>query len=253
MKFVSISQRSVEVILVVVGTFLSDINNILRSTVCYYGPSSVTESVCDSCVNSVDLIQRLLLSTLVFVFGQRHFKAHAELRKSIHTYDVRTTQIAVEDDREMILQFIDELFQTPGLENGREVSFTNLPRAPSERRQTGIDAFNRAVQENVPSQLPVQGMKSWKVVSYVPAVLLMGQKIAFWIYDDWSYNGRRRGYDNAWNGFCGVCFLAWCTLVLFPFKAYLWGCTVKVFMLAQDWVTAMTGWNAWISYVISLC
>ena len=57
---------------------------------------------------------RFRLSILIFTLGQQHFKAQAELRKSIHSYDIRDAKLHVEADREMILQFIDELFQTPG-------------------------------------------------------------------------------------------------------------------------------------------
>ena len=42
-------------------------------------------------------------------------------------------------------------------------------------------------------------------------------------------------------------------LVLYPFKAYLWGCWVRVNLLLQDWVTQKIGWSKWISFAIFLC
>ena len=100
--------------MVVLGTLLSDTDKILKSTVCYYGPNSTTDSRCNNFINTFDLCSRILLSILIFTLGQKHFKAQAELRKSIHSYDIRDAKLHVEADREMILQFIDELFQTPG-------------------------------------------------------------------------------------------------------------------------------------------
>ena len=51
----------------------------------------------------------------------------------------------------------------------------------------GIAAFNAALKKHVPKQLPLSGMRSWKLFGYQTAVLVFGCMHITAFYDLWSW------------------------------------------------------------------
>ena len=91
----------------------------------------------------------IITSTIIFYFGLMHFTNLRALKTAVKTYDVRNAQLANENDRELLLRHIDDLFYEEA----------------SESEVLGIDLFNKAVRDQVPLCVTLSGFRSWTVLS----------------------------------------------------------------------------------------
>ena len=144
----------------------------------------------------------------------------------------------------------------------------NVPKSSTDANlQKGLEAFNKLVQERVPKELPVTGMRSWKVLSYIPAVLVYATKGLCYMYDVYSYGPRpdqamvdvidRSSYlssnlrphiGGAWD-FRSLLALSWKLFVLFPFYGYIHGAILAGFYKLQM-KTGLRYWHSVILFII---
>jgi hypothetical protein len=123
-----------------------------------------------------------------------------------------------------------------------------------DAQASGILAFNESLKTQIPRQLPVRGLRSWKLFGYVAAVLIYGVQDSLSFFDLWAYPNTSSdgavappgmysdislaGQLNAWYSYknfrsiVGVVFLAF---VLMPFGAYLLCAEVKLFLSLAEY------------------
>ena len=107
--------------------------------------------------------------TLLFILGQRWFLDCISLREAITTYDVRDAKLSEEDDREVLLQYINHQW------------------GDDDSGQEGLEDFNQHIRNNVERSLPIKGPRSWKLFSYWGACLMLAP-FALVEYDSWAYH-----------------------------------------------------------------
>ena len=110
-----------------------------------------------------------LFYILLFIVGQRWFNDCLSMREAIATYDVRNAKLTTETDRLLLLRFI------------------NYHWGDEHNLETGLDEFNEHIRNNVHRSLPVRGPRSWKLMSYFAAVLML-TPAALVEYDAWAYH-----------------------------------------------------------------
>ena len=127
-------------------------------------------------------ISNVFVKSFAFLLCQRHFRELITLRETIRTFDVRQTQLAQASDKPFLLQFINHFY-------GPDIEGDGAQAAPDAAagQATGLDMFNVEVRARVPRQLPVSGVRSWVMFSYI-AVLVYGATAALIDYDCWSYH-----------------------------------------------------------------
>ena len=69
----------------------------------------------------------------------------------------------------------------------QNLGFVLGPTAPPDPNSRGILAFNNAVQTLVPQQLPLSGMRSWKLFGYLTAALVFGTIELMQFLDLWAW------------------------------------------------------------------
>ena len=122
------------------------------------------------------------VTTMMYVFGDVYYRSLHDLRTTFATFDVTKAELGNERDRVHLLKVVDELFE-------QRVNGADAPFA------TGLEVFNRELQTRVRRQLPVTGMRSWKVIGYVTAVLVHGCTNVLDYFDDWGYAQAGDPYD----------------------------------------------------------
>ena len=136
--------------------------------------------------------------------------------------------------------------------------------------EDGIAAFNRALKKHVPKQLPLSGMRSWKLLGYKTSILVFGIKDITAFYDLWSWRAADSSdtLNNTWqdtlfageqqeilnqsgvpvwytyDNFRSVLGLLWQIFILGPLNGYLIGCMIKASLAAY----AISGWPSWTKF-----
>ena len=158
-SFVCMSLRSCGAILIVIWMIQNLIITAVTVTMtaqCAWNDAGLTtvctpEQIEDDVANHIQTWQNYMIQAVVFVccnllaivgfiFGQRHFRTDALLRKTIETYDIRNAKCKVDSDRTILLRFVNDLFYADGQENERG----------TQSLERGLDAFNDAVRTTVP-------------------------------------------------------------------------------------------------------
>lgn len=317
-KFVSIQKHIIQTAVSAIAIFLYALAQIALALAEGQSNQSTVKEIVDWC----ELVAFFIISQLIFIFGQKHFRAMDHMREVIESYDCRKAKLAVPEDRAVLLGFVNNLFKS---EDPRRSSLTQSSRAnsqhsgrpstvpstisnpvstfsdsasnpaspkstimsPSSRaspasassrrtgrrrsldnydgiddddQEAGILRFNRAVQQRVPDQLPMRGLKSWKVMSYQAAVISLSSRHIFTNLDVLAYEGFSLTFAYTTAGIAGgatdtsseewraILCIIWTSLVQYPFTIYLLGVTVKLFLIAQEYTMAKTG----ISYKMSV-
>ena len=190
-----------------------------------------------------------------FILGQKHFRNLAKMRAILETYDVRQAKCCKEADRATLLRFINDIFDNE-LEEEEAVSDPSRPTtSQSTQFNRGLDAFNMAVRNSVPQQLPMKGIRSVKIATYIVAVFvpfqtnLIRYSSPMYYYDRWAYHTDDADDSNfmygwshgAWNGFrytLGFCFD---NFIIVPFACWTFGVLVYLFLMMQEWLMRKTG------------
>ena len=276
-KFVSISQNNIQtgVVAVIIVMYVSS-QVALNLSGAQDGSPTAKEVV-----DWGELICHLIISALVFIFGQKHYRAIDQLREMIRNYDCRDAKLAVPEDRVVLLGFVNDLFKNDDQNSqfardshqsrgsGQRDSQTSSHISPTSHasnkkrnsidsasfdslgdvdEEAGIRRFNRAVQLRVPDQLPLSGLQSWKVMSYMGAVIAFSSRYIFANLDVLAYEGFSLTWAITTAGVAGgggqsseqywrsILCLLWTCLVQFPFSVYTLGVEVKILLLAQEYV-----------------
>ena len=241
---------------------------------------------------SIYFVTSIILASVGFIFGQRHFQNHERLRKAIAEYDIRTSQCASESDRDLLLRFVNDIFYQSNVVSAAEVVESNTAKNSDALAQSrvnaeqGLDAFNAAVRTTVPRHVSVHGLRRFKILPYIMAVLVPLQlydtrrnehifKDPFWMYDHWAVDPdtfiHPKGifldyhdflsllapWDLGWahgtgNSFRYAMCYAYDRFILIPFGVYLFGVHVSVFMYLQQLLTKYTGLKYWITVTLLL-
>ena len=145
-------------------------------------------------------------------------------------------------------------------EDGEEVV------APAHGPTPGIRAFNQALKNHIPRQLPVQGLRSWKLFGYVPAVLTFGYENIVTFYDFWAWDHSGQSpvdegtivansyFHETWGklypyqNFLSVLGLAWQSFILIPFSVYLLGALVRLLVRLHE----LSKQPTWVSFAVFL-
>ena len=126
------------------------------------------------------LIDDLLLKSVVFILGQRWFLDMISMREVIQTYDVRLAELSDPADRRVLLQFVNHYWGSKGkTSDGR--------RASETADASGLNNFNQHIRTRVNRYLPVKGPRSWIIMSYVASVIYMCLD-ALVNFDYWGYH-----------------------------------------------------------------
>ena len=170
----------------------------------------------------------LILGVFIYFMAIRHFRTVYEIRKRLGDFDVRNCKLSTEDDREPILAFINQLFQKDAhdarISSALESNTSVEPISPRSQDIAGILAFNDCVKTLVPKQLPGKGVKSWKIFTFMPAVLISGMLNTFANYDYEAYGTVKGEYSNFWKGVKGVwSWYIWYPFILCSLDAFLQG------------------------------
>lgn len=248
--FVSVSQRSVEVITIV-------LNNISYALIGWVMYVQVNQSVRDSGTLDAEdgfggflppyhFCQLVVVRSMIFILGQQHFRSLDKLRKTVATFDVRKCSLGVEEDRSFLVGFITDVF-------GPSVAASaNAVRVPN---QSVISHFNDEVREMVRFRLPLSGVRSSKIFSYSAAVLAFSS-IALWpAYDYNSYNDDTRVLYNSgfWYAFNGVFFnFVYLPLVLIPVNAWAQSAIIYICWRLQRHLCSRSGWSYKFGMAIGL-
>ena len=142
---------------------------------------------------SVVFVSSVILAAVGFVMGQRHFRNQDRLGKAIAVYDIRQAKCASENDRDLLLRFVNDIFR-PSAQNSltsgamQENSIADVAppsedvvnagdgggvAAPSQTNpEQGIDAFNHVVRTTVPRHVSISGIRKFKILPYIVAVLV---------------------------------------------------------------------------------
>ncbi len=120
------------------------------------------------------------------------------------------------------------------------------------------------VREEVPKHFPLSGLKSYRIVSYVPAVIAVGAMDMFKSFDLWAYdiNTGTVSFGPPYllaghfdcpqttgvTDFNAVLAFIWVVLVVYPFTIYIIGVQVGFFL----WVQQKTPLSQWVAFWIFL-
>ena len=244
--FVSVSQNSVEVITIV----LVNISYVLMGWVMYTQVNSSVKA--NGSLDPEDgfggflppyyFFQLVVVNSIIFVLGQQHQRSLSALTEAVDTFDVRQCQLGAEQDRSNLVRYIVELF-SPTMAAG------------FHSQEEGISAFNDEVRKLVRSQLPLTGIKSWKLFSFVPAVLGFAMSHLWAIYDVWSYDDEtayswNNGFLHGFNTVLLFCFLQ--PFVLWPLNTWALGAIIRFFWWFQGHLCRWTGLSYKASMAIGL-
>ena len=176
-SFVSMSLRSCGVIFIVTWMIQNVFVQAIAETTtvnCNHTDGGIVIGDCDYQLADIQSWQNYMTFSVVFVccnviaavgfiFGQRHFRADRLLRKTIETYDIRNAQCSMDNDRAILLKFVNDLFFADGQGGERG----------TQRVERGLDAFNHAVRTTVPQHgVATSGIRKYTILSYVVAVLV---------------------------------------------------------------------------------
>ena len=172
----------------------------------------------------------VLVATIVYYFGQQHFINLRTLKNAIETYDVRNGQLSSACDRPLLLRHINDLFFDEG----------------NDAADAGMDLFNQAVRTQVPAFVTLSGYRSWKLLSYLPAILIASQVSLYPSYDFWGFQMRTEypggviignpQFKTASSGFFATMGIAHLIFIITPIYMYLYGAQVRLFLALQDWL-----------------
>ena len=245
--FVSVSQKSVEVITIV----LVNISYILMGWVMYTQVNSSVKS--NGSLNGEDgfggflppyyFFQLVVVNSIIFILGQQHQRSLSAFRTAVNTFDVRHCTLGTDTDRATLLSCIQNLWsvRANGIVSSDDVSISN---------------FNDEVRKLVRFHVPLTGPRSWKLFGFVPAVLAFGVITLWTIYDLWSYNLDDTAATAAWNAwnqgflvaFNNVLYVMLRSFVLFPLYAWAQGAIIRFFWWVQDHLCRWAG----VSYKIGM-
>ena len=222
------------------------------------------------------------ITTLCFWLGEKHFRAVRELREKLSNYDVRTAQLAVKADKEFLLRIVNELFRndseivqgnmrasTPMIRDrarnssqsanniAAESTFTEVEvveETTEDEEYAGVKAFNAAVRKYVPAQLPVDGVRSWKLLSYTTAILTIDNRDVVRHFDIWAYPPDPVFEAGFWTAFRAVCAIAWKIFVLHALNAFILSLFVKTALSAHAY-SGLPKWCGWVIFfpLLVLC
>ena len=165
---------------------------------------------------SVVFVCSNILASVGFILGQRHFRSHDKLRKTIKNYDIRNAQCASEADRGLLLRFVNDIFFERDEQSQRSSSSSSHgqmahgEQESDHRREgqqqsleSGLDNFNEAVKSEVPKLgVHTTGWRKFVILSYVAAVLVplqyaadVSQEDILDLYDSWAFRGLPRNLE----------------------------------------------------------
>ena len=225
---------------------------------------------------SVWFTSSVILASVGFIFGQRHFRSDTRLRAIIANYDIRDAECARENDREMLLRFVDGLFSQ------QAASATSPSDSDPRDGEAGLAAFNHYVRTVVPrSGVATSGVRKCKIFSYVVAVLVPLQFFyvpqaanePLFMFDYWSFSyavappmlddqysfsdAMIPAYMQGWmhgsgNGVRYALGFVFDRFIMMPFSAYCFGVHVRLWLALQDLVINYTGLKYWITVILFL-
>ena len=223
---------------------------------------------------SVWFTSSVILASVGFICGQRHFRSDTKLRSIIANYDIRDAHCTLEDDRQIMLRFVDDLFS--------EQATSETSPSDSEPRdgEAGLAAFNDYVRTVVPrSGVATSGLRKYKIFSYIVAVLVPLQFFyvpqaatdPFFMFDYWSFSYadappvdgvqfsdsmipvHMQGWmHGSGNGFRYALAFVFDRFIMMPFAAYCFGVHVRLLLALQDLVIKYTGLKYWITVILFL-
>eukprot|EP00400_MALV-I_sp_L67-5_P000986 gene986-1104_t len=290
-QFVSISKRFAQLWSVVVNTLMRAILSIVDVAF----DEECQRGVCFTILHQwMPTIIQVLIIIIVYLFGQAHFMALNALHIEVENYDVRKAQLGRPEDLEFLLTVVDELFREDIQKmksEGRVMmspmskdssQYAGSPASSSKTaksvHQAGIEAFNDEVRHKVPKELPVRGVKSFKIFNYTTAIFMGAIVIVFHTYDVWSYDAPHGPWGILYlrpehvreddliaiyfgfkgiTGFKTVLAWAWTVFVVWPFGLYLQGLEVGLLLKVQEcnwfgWGKLNYGWSVAIFLPIYL-
>ena len=71
--------------------------------------------------------------------------------------------------------------------SGVTIDLVEVDQVNVELPTKGLEAFNLALKTHVPRQLPLSGMRSWKLLGYKAALLIYGCTYITTLFDKWSW------------------------------------------------------------------
>ena len=107
-------------------------------------------------------------------------------------------------DRDVLLRFVNDIFHpSPGA-----IATADSPAAASQEEHSGsidasevvnaeqgLDVFNRAVRDTVPRHMSISGIRKFKILSYVVAVLVplhfywsLDSNDPLYMFDRWAFS-----------------------------------------------------------------
>ena len=202
----------------------------------------------------VSWVVQLASIMIVYYFGREHFRTVIDLRRSLTNYDVVCSELSEESDRLFLLEILNDLF---------------TDSKDSQEQLEGIDKLNELLRYHIPRQLPVTGLRSWKLFRYISAVIAFGYENIVWFYDSWAWHTNQLYYEayqgdsledikkNAqfaeiwgriysYENFLSVVALVWQFFILVPFSVYLLCAEVRFLVWVQDKLK----WPDWTSYAL---
>eukprot|EP00400_MALV-I_sp_L67-5_P000140 gene140-458_t len=220
-KFVSVSKAALEVFAVLFVVIEGTILFSLRS-----GQGAPFANFTGTWRNVFEWVvwgSNLLLFTLIFLLGQSNFRSQSKIRQQFSHFSIEASQLAIEDDREILLRFVDELFV------GHDAAHT-------ESVGRGLLEFDKFVKEKVPQYFPVSGWRSWALFSY-PGAVLVSSIFFLGTLDKMGYNWTDREDQStsyfSRSGTTVLC-IAYIALVHRPFAWYVLTAEIRFFLFLQE-------------------
>ncbi len=233
-EFVSISQRQLETYILGIVLFFTFIDRLISHIEDYDLTDDCGES---DCIGPLDWIQSffwLIVTVFFFFLAQKHFRAQEKLKTAIKTYDCRQAQVSKQEVKDTLLQYVEELF---------------VSDVPNE---DGLDTFNNVVKKSVPEHISLTGLRSWKCMSYMAAVLAATTMDITMCLDYIGYSAKRQGSmveletPYHWNSatfhsmkdgdfdFTKILASLYAIFVVWPLSWFFLGALAKAFLLIQE-------------------